>query len=94
MDGLKPISDTDVKRHLQHEPYYIHNPKRIRGKGEAVHRTRMGGVLTTCMVISLEREPADSEDQTGEDRPFFFPNAEDLFNVLTALKDSAADSET
>ena len=91
MDGLKPIGDTDVRRHLQREPYYIPNPKR---KGETVHRVRMGGTNTTCMVISLERQPAEREDQPEEERPFLFPHAEDLINVLTPLKDSAADSET
>lgn len=69
----------DVRRELERESYWIKNPK----TGDKVHRIRMGGVRTTCAVISLEREPGDAPEEM---RPYLFPFSEDLVNVLNPEK--------
>ena len=82
---IAPLSEGDVRRELQKEPYFIAAPN----DANRVHRIRLGGTKTTCWVLNMERHPSTHPDQPEDDRPFICPFAEDLINVLTPERDAS-----
>ena len=82
---IAPLSEGDVRRELQKEPYFIAAPN----DANRVHRIRLGGTKTTCWVLNMERHPSTHPDQPEENRPYICPFAEDLINVLTPERDAS-----
>lgn len=76
-----PLSEGDVRRELEREPYFIPNPK---AKNCHAHQRKMRGKTTSCWVLSLERQAGDEPEEM---RPFLCPFAQDLIDVMTIDQD-------
>ena len=75
-----PHGESDLRRELEKEPYWIKAPK----DRERVHRKTIRGIKTSCWAISMARSVKKPDGEDDDKSPYLFPFAEELITSTLA----------